>query len=391
MVDTVYEMSAGQPRWGALALVCGTYFAATVGEQLLSPLFPTTRDDLGLSDGQGGVAFGALALSIAVFNMVSGVALRRWSAITVIRCGTIVTAGGAIAAALADGFGSIIVAQILLGAGAGLFFPAGLQAVAIFAGATRRGFAMGIYGVAFSIGLAVAALFGVLGASAGWRVPFWCAAGLAAAALVVTSRMSTEVPVRGTRWSMPWRAVLGLPTIVGTVGAILQYGVLAFFATYAVDEWELSEARAAALLAVGRIVSIAAKLVGGASADRIGPRASVVRTGLLLSLTGVLWVSLPAGIVTYGIAALFAGTVSSIFPVANVLAVERFGNNGLALGAYRSLQIGIGALAGVVIGNSPIGLRWTVLACVLVPLSLLWFCRPVRSADNAAHTPIAAP
>ena len=94
MVDTVYEMSAGQPRWGAIALVCGAYFAATVGEQLLSPLFPTAHDDLGLSEGQGGIAFGALALAIAVFNMVSGVALRRWSAITVIRCSTIVTVGG---------------------------------------------------------------------------------------------------------------------------------------------------------------------------------------------------------------------------------------------------------------------------------------------------------
>jgi hypothetical protein len=116
-----------------------------------------------------------------------------------------------------------------------------------------------------------------------------------------------------------------------------------------------------------------------------------MRTGVLLSVTGVLWVSLPAGIVTYGIAALFAGTVSSIFPVANVLAVERFGGNGLALGAYRSAQIGIGALAGVIIGNSPIGLRWTVLVCVLAPMSLLWFCRPVRSAAGDVHTPIAAP
>ena len=95
---------------------------------------------------------------------------------------------------------------------------------------------------------------------------------------------------------------------------------------------------------------------------------------------------------TYCIAALFAGTVSSIFPVANVLAVERFGNNGLALGAYRSVQIGIGALAGVIIGNSPIGLRWTVFVCVLVPLSLVWFCRPVPiGTTSAAHTPIAAP
>jgi predicted MFS family arabinose efflux permease len=384
-------MSAGKPRWGALALVCGTYLAATVGEQLLSPLFPTAREDLGLSEGQGGVAFGALALAIAVFNMVSGVALRRWSAITVIRGGTVVTAAGAVAAALADGFGAVLVGQILLGAGAGVFFPAGLQAVAIFAGPNRRGFAMGIYGVAFSIGLAVAALFGVIGASSGWRVPFWIAAGLAVAALLVTSTMSTDPPVRGAPWSLPWRAVMGLPTIVGTVGSILQYGVLAFFATYAVDQWGLSQARAAGLLAVGRLVSIVAKVVGGASADRIGPRASLLRTGVLLSVTGVLWVSLPAGIVTYGIAALFAGTVSSIFPVANVLAVERFGGNGLALGAYRSAQIGIGALAGVIIGNSPIGLRWTVLVCVLAPISLLWFCRPVRSAAGGVHTPIAAP
>ncbi|MGH9133297.1 MAG: MFS transporter [Ilumatobacteraceae bacterium] len=384
-------MSTGRPRWGALALVCGTYFAATVGEQLLSPLFPTTREDLGLSEGQGGVAFGVLALAIAVFNMVSGAALRRWSAITVIRVGTVVTAAGAAVAATADGFAGIVVAQALLGAGAGLFFPAGLQAVAIFAGATRRGFAMGIYGVAFSIGLAVSALLGAIGASAGWRLPFWIAVGLAVSALIVTSRMSTEPPVRGARWSLPWRAVLGLPTIVGTVGAILQYGVLAFFATYAVDVWDLSEARAAGLLAIGRVVSIVAKVIGGASTDRIGPRASVLRTGVLLSVTGVLWVVLPGGIATYGIAALFAGTVSSIFPAANVLAVERFGGNGLALGAYRSIQIGIGALAGVLIGNSPIGLRWTVLVCVLVPLSLLWFCRPPRTADDEVQTAIAAP
>jgi predicted MFS family arabinose efflux permease len=386
-------MASGGPRWGALALVCGTYFAATVGEQMLAPLFPTTRADLGLSEGQGGIAFGALAGSIAAFNMVSGAALRRWPAITVIRVSTVITAVGAVCAALAGGYATILFAQVLLGAGAGLFFPAGLQAVAAFAGPARRGFAMGIYGVAFSIGLAVAALFGAIGASAGWRVPFWLTMAMAAVALGATAGLTTPAPVRGAPWTVPWRAVLGLPTYVGTVGAILQYGVLAFFATFAVDEWGLSEARAATLLAAGRVLSIAAKLAGGASVDRIGARASVLRTGVVLSVTGVLWAALPAGLVTYAVAAVFAGTVSSIFPVANVLAVERFGGNGVALGVYRSVQIGIGAVAGVAIGNSPIGLRPTVLVCVLVPLSLVWFCRPVRAAHPAAgpHTPIAAP
>ena len=56
--------SGDRPRRWAFALVCLTYGTATVGEQLLSPLFPTARRDLGLTTGQGGVAFAVLAVSI---------------------------------------------------------------------------------------------------------------------------------------------------------------------------------------------------------------------------------------------------------------------------------------------------------------------------------------
>lgn len=382
-MDTVYDVSVERPRWGALSLVCAAYLASTVGEQLLSPLFPTARDDLHLSESQGGIAFGVLALAIAISNLLGGVVLRHRGAMDVIRLAMVATAVGAAVAATAPGFGAILVAQTLLGVGAGVFFPAGLQGVALFSGSARRGFAMGIYGVAFSGGLTVAALFGALGASVGWRVPFWISSGLAATAFVATTRVHTARPTTRPPWRIPWRLVLGLPTIVGSIGAVLQYGVLAFFATFAVDNWGLTDGRAATVLAVGRVVSIAAKVVGGATTDRLGPRASVLRTGMLLSATGAVWVLLPAGIVTYAIAALFAGTVSSIFPAANVMAVERFGGHGLALGAYRSIQIGLGAVAGVVIGVSPLGLRWTMFGCVLLPLALLWLCR-------SEHAPVAA-
>ena len=73
------------------------------------------------------------------------------------------------------------------------------------------------------------------------------------------------------------------------------------------------------------------------------------------------------------------------------MAVERFGGNGLALGAYRSLQIGLGALAGIAIGNSPLGLRWTILLCAPLPLSLLWFCRPETSPAPPAPHPRPRP
>jgi hypothetical protein len=92
------------------------------------------------------------------------------------------------------------------------------------------------------------------------------------------------------------------------------------------------------------------------------------------------WVLLPGSLATYGLAALFAGMVSSLGPIANVLAVERFGGDGMALGAYRSVQIGLGAAASAVIGlaGDRFGLRPTLALAALVPLTLLWICREVR-------------
>lgn len=411
-MDTVYKVTGelvqqGNPErpavaaegisWLPFGLVCLTYMAATVGEQVLSPLFPTTRGDLGLSKGQGGVAFAVLALAIAGCNLVSGSLLRHVTASTMLRWSMVTTVAGAVVAALAGGFAAIVVAQVLLGAGAGLFFPAGLQGVRAFGGSARRGFAMGIYGVAFSAGLTIAALLGTLGAAWSWRAAFWVTAALGAVALVAMLGMHTPPPDRTVSRGVPWRLVLGLPTLVGSVGAVLQYGVLAFFTTYAVDNWELTEGKAAGVLAVGRVLSIVAKLVGGRTTDRVGPRRSVFRTGLLLTGTGLAWVLLPAGPVTYAIAAVFAGTVSSIFPAANVMAVELFGNHGLALGAYRSVQIGLGALAGFLIGNSPLSLHTSMLIGVALSALLLWLCRPrphdaVVAADaQGGQTPIAAP
>jgi hypothetical protein len=70
---------------------------------------------------------------------------------------------------------------------------------------------------------------------------------------------------------------------------------------------------------------------------------------------------------------VFAGSVSSLGPIANFVAVEQFGSDGPALGAFRSTQIGIGAAAGWLIGwlGEAIGLRRTLLVAVLSPLLLV--------------------
>jgi predicted MFS family arabinose efflux permease len=372
---------AAQPRWLAFGLLCFAYLAATAGEQMLSPLFPTAADDLGLTVAQGGVAFGVLTGSIAVMNLVGGRALRSRPPLTLIRVSAVVGAGGAVVNAVASGYALLLAGQMLLGSAAGLFFPAGLQSVGLVAGPARRGFAIGLYGVAFSLGLTTAAALGALGAGVGWRVPFWIAGGIFAAVAASCSfiRIPDVAPATG-EGPVTLRLVMSLPTAVGSVLAVCQYGSVTFLATFAVDRWGTNAASAATVLIIGRVLSIGAKIIGGASADRIGAKASARRTSLVLTATGLAWVLLPGGIVTYAIAAIFVGTASSLGPVANILAVERFGHNGMALGAYRSVQIGLGALASVAVGlvADAVGLRPTLAVAALGPLLLLWICREAR-------------
>jgi MFS family permease len=181
--------------------------------------------------------------------------------------------------------------------------------------------------------------------------------------------------------------VLGLPTAVATIGAVCQYGTVSYLTVFAVDEWGLTVAAAATMLAVGRVLSIGAKVLSGVAADRRGPRASARRTAAVLLATGVCWVCLPAWPPTYALAAVFAGTVSSLPPVANVLALERFGRQGGALGLYRSVQIGLGALATFLVGvvGDAVGLRPVLGATVLLPLVLLWICREPSTVPEATH------
>lgn len=364
----------GRPRWAAFGLLCLAYLAVTAGEQGLSPVMPDISAEFGVTEGQSGLAFGLLALSIAVANIAGGALLGKLGARPLMLAGLAATVAGAVLAAVTNGFGLLVAAQVLLGAGAGLYFPAGLQAVPYLAGPGRRGLAMGLYGVAFSGGLLVAALLGALGAVQGWRLAFWCAAGLAAAAFVATFMLRLAPPTGDpVTVRFPRKAVAGLPTFIGGIAAICQYGAIPFLTTFAVDEWGLRAGQAAALLAVGRVLSIVAKLLSGAGMDRSGPIASARTTGLVIAATGVLWVMLPAGAPAYACAALFAGSVSSLGPISNFVAVDQFGGDGPSLGAFRSAQIGIGAAAGWLIGRigETVGLRWTLLVASISPLLLV--------------------
>lgn len=358
----------------AFALVCFAYMGVTVGEQALSPVMPEVTAEWSITEGQQGVAFGLLALSIAVANLVGGAFLGKLGPKTMMLGGLVATTAGAVFAALTSGFGGLLAAQVLLGAGAGLYFPAGLQAIPRVADPRRRGLYMGIYGVAFSGGLTLAALFGAIAAGGGWRLAFWATAVFAGLAFAATLTIDLGKPA-GTPVSLrfPLKLLTGIPILVGGVTTVCQYGAIPFLTTFAHVTWGLSAVQAATLLLIGRLVSIVAKLASGAGMDRNGPLVSARRTGLLLAILALVWTTLPGGWFTYACAALFAGTVSSLGPISNMLAVDHFGSHGPSLGAFRSAQIGIGALAGWLVGQfgELVGLRIALIVASLVPVTLV--------------------
>jgi predicted MFS family arabinose efflux permease len=353
------------------------YLAVTTGESLLAPLLPLLREELGLDLRGAGLALGLVSAAIAVGNLAGGALLARRGVRQGTVAGLAVAAAGGLVTAASQGPASFLAGQALLGLGSGVFFAAGLRAVGVLGG-SRRGLAMGLFGVAFSGGLALAALLAALAGVWGWRTSFVAVAALALATALAAALVRWPGPPAPTAAGRPsgpvevLRRLLASPLLVGGVAAASQYGTVGFLPSFAVTAWGLSPAAAALLLAAARLLSVPAKLVSGNAADQAGSYRIARRLGLLLAGLGVCWTLLPVPVAPLA-AVVFAAFVSGLGPVANVLAFERYGASGMLLGAFRSAQIGLAAVAGAGIGalSAAFGLRPVLAVSALLPLVLV--------------------
>lgn len=370
----------GRREWVAFGAVSLSYLSVTVGESVLAPVFPAAAEDLGLGLTTAGIAFSLLTISIAVGNLAGGYVVARRGPKVGVLASLVVTAVGALLAAAAPATGVFLAAQVLLGLGAGVFFAPAISAVGGIGGAGRRGLAMGLFGIAFSGGLTAAALLAAIGASVGWRAPFAVGGALSIAAFVAVALAAVpgRRPPAGGRQRL--RDAVGRTAAVGSAAAVSQYGTIAFLPTFAVVVWDVSAGRAALLLALARVLSVPAKLLAGHAADRVGPVRTVRVLGAALAITGALWTLVPERAWAVAPAVLFAATTSAVFPVANLLAYDAFGDRGPLLGTYRSVQMGVGAVASAAIGaaGSAWGLRPTLAGTIAVPAALALGLRRAR-------------
>jgi predicted MFS family arabinose efflux permease len=368
------------------AVVTAGYFATTTAESLLAPAFPLLAKDLGLGTGLAGVAFAILAAAIAAGGVGGGLVLARRGPRAGIGLGLLLVAAGSAATAATGGPATFLPAQVVLGMGSGVFFASGLRSAAVLAGERRRGLAIGIFGVAFSGGLALAGGLAALGAIWGWRTSYVAAAALAAltgAAGLLVRLPATPAGARRRSEPIRLRTALAAPLHVGGVAAASQYGTVAFLPLFAVRAWGLSPATAALVLTAARIASVPAKLVSGNASDGAGAMRIGRRLGLLLGFLGAWWTIAPGPAAAAWAAVLFAAFVSGLGPVANVLALESFEEHAELLGVFRSAQIGLGAAASGLlgVGAAIFGLRAVLaVAAIAIPASLVV---PLRRASSA--------
>lgn len=363
------------PNRVAFAAVAAAYLAATTGEWLLPPLFPLLARDLGIGAGSAGVAFGILGVSIAVGGLCGGFVLGRLGPRIGVAAGLALVAAGAFASSLAGGLPSLLLGQVVLGLGSGTFFASGVRSAGVLGGQAKRGLAVGIFGVAFSGGVALAGLLASLGDVWGWRTSFVVTAciALATAVAVLPVRLPRPAPSTAARGRFSIRRAVA-PVGVGGVAAASQYGTVAFLPLFAVEAWGLSPGAAALVITVSRILSIPAKLVSGNAADRAGSLRIARRLGIALAAFGAWWSIAPERGSAVAAAVVFGAVVASLGPVGNVLALDAFEGRAQLLGAFRSVQVGLGAATSALLGLGAhlFGLRVAIaVAAVAIPASLV--------------------
>jgi MFS family permease len=157
-----------------LALLCAMYLILYVDRVNISTAAPLMQADLGLSNGQLGLAFSAFAYPYAFFQIFGGLLGDRLGARFVLTaCGLLVCAATALTG-LANGLASLFAVRLALGFGEGAMFPTATHAMAKWMPPDRWGFAQGVTHACARLGNALTPpLIAALIALASWRASFF--------------------------------------------------------------------------------------------------------------------------------------------------------------------------------------------------------------------------
>lgn len=318
------------------------------------PTLPTfVRGPLHSGDVAVGIVVGAFAVTSVVCRPVAGRQSDRRGRRIVMILGALAMALGGVLYLLADNVATLIAARLVVGAGEGTVYTAGATWAVDLAPEDRRGFALGLFGLAVWGGLSLGPLAGeLLRSHAGYDAVWTLAAALPAiGALIATRLPEPEFPAlspEAEREALLPRAAHrpGLALALANVG----YAALAGFVVLALKARGIGGG--ATVFTAFAVAVFASRLVLSRVPDRAGARPTATAAGLLEALgLAVIAAAHSLGVALAG--ALIVGVgFSMLFPSLALMVVGEVTDDrrGTAMGAFTAFfDIGVG-LGGPIAG-----------------------------------------
>jgi len=322
-----------------LALVTLAYAAAALAALAVAPLAPFLRDDLRLTRVEVGLLLPAVYLGGVLMSLPAGWLTDRFGVRPTLALGVAVT--GALVALATISRSLPLLLLCLIGAGFGFSVgnPATGKAVVDWFPPGERGMAMGIKQTGLTLGgIAGALLLPAVAVELGWRNALTVAGAIALGGLAVVALYRSPAWEEGARApAEPRISELGVflarrgVRVLFACGFLLsmtQASLLAYFALYVKDSFDVSAVAAGQLLALAQAGGTATRLVWGLVSDRaLGGRRrpGVVATALVGAGACVtfalgdalprvlLWILAPvAGIGIFGWVGLYFALVAEI-------------------------------------------------------------------------------
>jgi MFS family permease len=348
--------------WTRLAACTAAAALLQLDGTLITVALPSVAHGLSVKGSSTSAVLSAYFAAYALLLIPGGELVDRFGARRLALTGLALFALGALAGALAQSFGELIVARVIQGAGAGLVSPAALAGAVSGFPAERRGAALGIWGASAGMSNLIGPLLGgLLTVAFGWRADWWALVPLTAAAAIAIARLVPGVlhgpsPPRdqGAR-----RPLLNRIVAAATVIAALTFGVM-IGAFYIAEQYLQRVAgfsalgAAAALVLVALLVGVAAPLAG----KLVDTRGEVVVTVLGFLGTGI-------GLAVLGIGGVPLDDLVTILPLIPVglglgmlfVPVSRAALNATPQASHgrTSAMLSVGRLLGAAVGASLAG------------------------------------
>jgi len=351
-------------RWSivVLVLLCVSVFINYIDRGNLSTAAPLIKNALHLSATQLGLLLSSFFIAYMLGHFVTGWLVDRFEAFRMLLIGFVVWSIATILTGFAQGFATLFLFRLLLGAGESFAFPSYSRIVSQCFPEAQRGVANGSILAAMALGPAFGIFFGGLFMAAyGWRA-FFIGFGLISLAWIAPwfafGRKCVVISPPTTDAEPSLRAIMRMRSLWGSVAAATGqvytwYFILTWIPFYLVNERHHSISQMAIIGGSAYLVTALSMMTSGSLADRwirSGASPTLARktflcaggTGCAISTMGCVLSSASGSIVFLLFAGFFYGTmVPNAFAAVQTLAGPR------AAGRWVGVWNGLASASGI--------------------------------------------